>query len=53
MLGERECAAVTLWDCPVILVAGPNPFEFHVHASYAPCLLASIDDSRAFTTRQK
>lgn len=40
VLAARECAALTLFDCPVILARRPGSFELWVQSSYFPSLEA-------------
>lgn len=41
VLGSRDCAAVTLFDCPAIVARVPRGFRLWVQASYAAHLLAT------------
>jgi len=47
VLGHRECAAVQLLDCPVVLTRSSAGFELMVQASYATDLAASLERIRA------
>ena len=42
-LAHRDCAAVTLFDCPVVLARIAGGFELWVHASYATDLRGSLE----------
>ena len=47
VLSHRECAAVQLLDCPVVLARASDRFEIWVHASYATDLAGSLERIRA------
>jgi len=48
--GRRDCAAVTLFDCPTILARSVSPgtegYEVWVHASYLASFTAALDAAR-------
>jgi hypothetical protein len=43
VLSHRECAAVRLFDCPVVLARAPEGFSLWVEASYATDLREMLD----------
>jgi len=43
VLAHRECAAVRLFDCPVVLAREPEGFSVWVEASYATDLREMLD----------
>ena len=43
VLSQRECAAIRLFDCPVVLAREPDGFSVWVEASYATELRAMLD----------
>jgi len=47
VLSHRECAAVQLLDCPVVLARARDGFELWVLASYATDLAGSFERIRA------
>ena len=47
VVGHRECAAVQLLDCPVVLARASDGFELWVQASYATDLVGSLERIRA------
>lgn len=47
VLEGRECAAVTLFDCPAIVARGMDGFETWLQASYVVDFLATIGALRA------
>lgn len=47
VLSHRECAAVLLLDCPVVLTRVADGFELFVQASYATDLTGSLERIRA------
>ena len=47
VLGNRECAAVTLFDCPAVVARVPQGFRSWVQASYAAYLLATARECGA------
>ena len=47
VLGHRDCAAVQLLDCPVVLARAGDGFELWVQASYATDLAGSLERIRA------
>ncbi len=49
VLAGRECAAVTLFDCPAIVARVPNGYAIWVGASYAAHFEAAVHDLRART----
>lgn len=46
-LSHRDCAAVLLFDCPVVLARAVDGFELWVQASYATDLAGSLERIRA------
>ena len=50
VLAARDCAALWLFDCPVILARDDATFDLWVQSSYAPSLLATIDSLRYRST---
>jgi len=47
VLGHRDCAAVTLFDCPAVVARVPQGFRLWVQASYAAHLLATARECGA------
>ncbi len=47
VLLHRECAALHLFDCPVVLARAPGGFDAWVEGSYATDLLGSLERVRA------
>lgn len=47
VLAHRECAAVHLFDCPVVLARAAGGFELWVEGSYAMDLKGSLDRVRS------
>lgn len=45
-LEGRECAAVTLFDCPAVLSRAPDGFAVFVHSSYARDFTAAVEGLR-------
>jgi heterotetrameric sarcosine oxidase gamma subunit len=43
VLEGRECAAVTLFDCPAVLARVPGGFAVWVRSSYAAHFVAAVD----------
>jgi heterotetrameric sarcosine oxidase gamma subunit len=43
LLEGRECAAVTLFDCPAVLARVPDGFAIWVRSSYAADFVAAVD----------
>lgn len=43
VLAHRDCAAVTVFDCPAVLARTAAGFELWVHASYATDLRGSLE----------
>jgi heterotetrameric sarcosine oxidase gamma subunit len=43
ILAGRECAALTLFDCPSIIARSDAAFDIWVQASYAADLMASLE----------
>jgi heterotetrameric sarcosine oxidase gamma subunit len=43
ILAGRECAALTLFDCPSIIARSPATFDVWVQASYAADLMTSLE----------
>ena len=46
VLGGRECAAVTLFDCPAILARMPGGFAIWVRSSYAADFVTAVEALR-------
>jgi heterotetrameric sarcosine oxidase gamma subunit len=46
VLGGRECAAVTLFDCPAVLARVPDGFGIWVRSSYAADFVAAAEALR-------
>jgi heterotetrameric sarcosine oxidase gamma subunit len=46
VLAHRDCAALTLFDCPLVLARSGQRFELWVESSYATDLRASLDRLR-------
>lgn len=46
VLEGRECASVTLFDCPAILARVPDGFAVWVRASYAADFVAAVQGQR-------
>jgi heterotetrameric sarcosine oxidase gamma subunit len=44
-LGDRECAALQLFDCPAVLARRANAFDVWVEASYATALRGLLTDT--------
>ncbi len=47
VLNARDCAAVTLFDCPAILARAAEGFAVWVHSSYAADFAATAEGFRA------
>lgn len=47
VLGGRGCAALTIFDCPVVLARRADGFALWVQASYAHDLVAAIERHQA------
>lgn len=47
VLNARDCAAVTLFDCPAILARAPGGFAVWVQSSYAADFAATAEGFRA------
>ena len=47
VLERRECAAVTLFDCPAVLARLPDGFVVWVKASYAADFVAAVERLRS------
>jgi hypothetical protein len=43
ILAGRDCAALTLFDCPSIIARSAEAFDVWVEASYAADLMASLE----------
>lgn len=43
VLQGRDCAALSLFDCPTVLVRSGDAFELYVHSSYVHSLLSCIE----------
>jgi heterotetrameric sarcosine oxidase gamma subunit len=50
VLSRRDCAAVQLLDCPVVLARASDGFELWVQASYAADLAGSLERIRTAST---
>ena len=46
VLEGRECAAVSLFDCPAVLASAPGGFEVWVQASYAVHFRSAVEGLR-------
>lgn len=46
LLAECDCAALTLFDCPVILAGGTSRFELWVPSSYFPSFSSTLESLR-------
>ncbi len=46
MLQHRDCAALTLFDCPVVVARAPGGYALFAYASYAQDLRASLERLR-------
>jgi heterotetrameric sarcosine oxidase gamma subunit len=46
VLDARECAAVTLFDCPAVLARRPDGFAIWVRSSYAADFVAAVERLR-------
>ena len=46
VLAERGCAALWLFDCPVVLARAGERFDLWVQSSYAPSLIAALESVR-------
>jgi sarcosine oxidase gamma subunit len=42
VLDNRDCAALTLFDCPVVVLRATDAFELGIHSSYADCLRTAL-----------
>jgi hypothetical protein len=51
VLGQRDCAAVTIFDCPAIVAKCREGFDLWVLASYAGDFLATAENFRAVLQR--
>ena len=52
VLDKRDCAAVTIFDCPAIISRRRDGFDLWVLASYAGDFLATAENFRALLQRQ-
>lgn len=46
VLGNRDCAAVHLFDCPTVLARRADAFDVWVEGSYAAAFRESVDEVR-------
>jgi len=51
VLGERDCAAVAIFDCPAIVAKCRDGFDLWVLSSYAGDFLATAENFRALIQR--
>ena len=51
VLGNRDCAAVTIFDCPAIVARCRDGFDLWVLSSYAGDFLAAAENFRAVLQR--
>lgn len=51
VLGNRDCAAVTIFDCPAIIATCRDGFDLWVLSSYAGDFLATAEKFRAVLQR--
>jgi sarcosine oxidase gamma subunit len=52
VLDQRDCAAVTIFDCPAIIAKRRDGFDLWVLSSYAGDFLATAENFRAALQRQ-